>query len=480
MTDDAGNFTFICGNMPLLIGYSMEELYTMGNVSSLIGDAQINVEELRQAGSIQDLERMIIDKKNNERFYLINIKSVSIKQSSQLWTCREMTYRKRLEERLRQAYKMEAIGTLAGGISHDFNNILSAIVGYTEIAIDSVKSESPLASYLSRVLEACTRAKDLVNQILMFSRETEQELRPVKILIPIKEALRLIRASVPTTIELRQAIQSEAAVLADPTQIHQLVMNLCTNAAHAMREKGGTLTLDLKNEIITSDQLTQYPDLSEGPYVRMSISDTGHGIPSNLLDRVFDPFFTTKEKGEGTGMGLSVVHGIIQNHGGAIYVASQVNQGTTFVIFLPSLGEKPAEIEVKQKTLLQKGTETILFIDDEEMIVDIGKTLLEGLGYQVVTQTIASKALSLFEQEPDKIDLIVTDMTMPKMTGLDLAKRVHQIRPGMPIILCTGFGVDLAEQKIARYGIKNIVFKPILARDMSEKIRAVLDRKANG
>jgi CheY-like chemotaxis protein/two-component sensor histidine kinase len=335
-----------------------------------------------------------------------------------------------------------------------------------------------LEQYLARVLEASSRAKDLVNQILMFSRETEQELKPVNISLPIKEALRLIRASVPTTIEIFQEIQNETAVLADTTQIHQLVMNLCTNAAHAMRDKGGTLTINLKDEEITSDQLSKYPDLSTGSYVKLTISDTGHGIPSHVIDRIFDPFFTTKEKGEGTGMGLSVVHGIIKNHGGAIYVTSQVDEGTTFNIFLPSLERRFAKRKEQLRKLIPRGYETILLIDDEEMIVDIVKSMLENLGYKIFGKTAPLQALEMFQEEPDKFDLIVTDMTMPKMTGLDLAKRFHELRPDIPILLCTGFGVDIAQETAASHGIEGIIFKPILMRDMAEKIRTVLDLKA--
>jgi PAS domain S-box-containing protein len=478
MTDDDGNFTFICANVSMITGYSLDELKTMGSVYSLIGDAPVEMEELKTKGILQDMERVIIDKTGEKRTFLINIRSVSIKGGSQLWTCREITQRKELEERLRQAYKMEAIGTLAGGIAHDFNNILSAIVGYTEISKDSIDVSSPLKDYLSRVLEASSRAKDLVNQILMFSRETEQELKPVNISIPVKEALRLIRASVPTTIEMKQHIQDDAAVMADTTQIHQLVMNLCTNAAHAMQKKGGTLSVNLAEEAVTANHNAQYPDLPPGAYVKLTVSDTGHGIPTQVIDRIFDPFFTTKEKGEGTGMGLSVVHGIIKNHAGAIYASSQEDVGTTFTIFLPLLERRSEKRKDKLSALIPRGSETLLFIDDEEMIVDIGKSMLESLGYHVIGRSAPGKALAMFQEEPDKFDLIVTDMTMPKMTGLDLAEKVQQIRRDIPIILCTGFGVNIHEEAVEKYGIEGIIFKPILMRDMAQTIRSVLDQKA--
>lgn len=475
MTDDDKNFTFICSNMAHLIGYSKEELQAMGSVTKLIGDAGAVTKKLAQKGTIQNIEKIIVDKNGEERVFLINVKSVSIGNSTQLWTCREITHRKKLEERLRQAYKMEAIGTLAGGIAHDFNNILTAIVGYSEISKDSVDEASPLKQYLSHVLEASSRAKELVNQILMFSRETEQEFKPMMISIPVKEALKLIRASVPTTIDINQNIQTKSAVMADPTQIHQLVMNLCTNASHAMRKNGGTMTIHLTDDVIRHEHMTQYPDLSPGPYVKLVVSDTGHGIPSHQLNRIFDPFFSTKEKGEGTGMGLSVVHGIVKNHGGVINVYSEKDNGATFEIMLPSLNEMQAEDEEPLDVTIPGGSETILFIDDEQMIVDVGTFMLESQGYLVVSCTAPMQALELFKDNPDKYDLIVTDMTMPKMTGLDLAQKILKIRPDMPIIMCTGFSEDLSEETAGDLGISEIIYKPILKRDMTDKVRKALD-----
>ncbi len=277
---------------------------------------------------------------------------------------RDISERKELERKLRQAYKMEAIGTLAGGIAHDFNNILSAINGFTEISRAIVEQESPVFGYLGQVLNASGRAKDLINQILMFSRQTEEELKPISISIPVKEALRLIRASVPVTIEIRSEIQSQASALADPTQIHQIVMNLCTNAAHAMQDNGGLLDVRLTDiSIDPADHLKNYPDAKAGDYIKLSVSDNGYGIQAHLIERIFDPFFTTKEKGEGTGMGLSVVHGIIQSYGGFIYVHSQPGEGSTFDILIPAL-----EIVVPDEKDFEKpiplGSESILFIDD--------------------------------------------------------------------------------------------------------------------
>jgi PAS domain S-box-containing protein len=479
MTDDAGDFTYISSNIPHIIGYSIEELQGIGNVSKLVSDMREQFKELEHDETVEGIEQVIVDKSGNARVFLINVKSVSIRDSTRLWTCREITQRKKLEDRLRHAYKMEAIGTLAGGIAHDFNNILSAIVGYTEISKDSIEGGSPVPpGYLDRVLEASSRAKDLVHQILMFSRETEQELKPTKISIPVEEALRLIRASVPTTIEIHKIIQSNAAVMTDPTQIHQLVMNLCTNAAHAMQKTGGVLTINLIDDVVTPLDLEQHPELSYGNYVKLSVSDTGHGIPSKLIDRIFDPFFSTKEKGEGTGMGLSVVHGIVKQHNGTIQVNSQADKGTTFDIFLPSLTGAPKESIDQQGDAMPVGTEAILFIDDEKMIVDIGQSMLESLGYHVVTRTAAREALALIRERPFDFDLVISDYTMPKMTGLHLAQKIFDIRPEMPIIICTGFSEEITEETASNLGIAGFIYKPILMRDMAEKVRNVLDQKA--
>jgi PAS domain S-box-containing protein len=479
MTDDDGNFTYMGANLPLLLGSALHTLQSTGKVSNLVGDLDFSSQELAEKGSIQDIERIIVDQNGQERTFLIDVKRVSIDVSTQLWTCREITERKKLEIKLRQAYKMEAIGTLAGGIAHDFNNILSAMVGYTEISREAVDREDPIYEYLTNVLNASGRAKDLVNQILLFSREKEQELKPLMIKLPIKEALKLIRASVPTTIDIRQNIRSGAAVLADPTQIHQLVMNLCTNAAHAMRQHGGLLSLSLVDTLITSEQASAYPDLPEGAYVKLSVSDTGHGIPPHLMNRIFDPFFSTKPKGEGTGMGLALVHGIVKSYGGGVYVHSQVDQGTTFDILLPRI-EKSPEHEFAQEEPLARGNETILFVDDETMIVGLAQKMLESLGYHVIPKTVAAEALELFTQTPDRFDLVVTDMTMPKMTGLDLAQKLIQIRSDLPIVLCSGFVQNIDEATAARYGIRGLVSKPILKRDIAAKVRSALDWKARG
>jgi len=384
--------------------------------------------------------------------------------------------KKKLETQLRQAQKMETIGTLAGGIAHDFNNILSAIFGFTELAMDHAEHGSLLHDNLQEVLIAGERAKDLIQQILTFSRQSDQEIKPVQIGLLAKEAIKLLRASLPTTIKIRQNIQTDSLVMSDPTQIHQILMNLCTNAGHAMKRKGGVLEVELDNLELDSELVSIYPDLEPGPYVRLTVSDTGHGMTPEVINRIFDPFYTTKEKGEGTGMGLSVVHGIVKSYGGTINVHSEPGKGSTFKIFLPAI-ERRIEADARIEKPIPKGKEHILFIDDEQPLVDIGKQLLESLGYEVTTRISSVEALELFKSRSDTYDLIITDMTMPNMTGDELAKKLIAIRSDIPIILCTGFSVKITEEKAKRLGIRALVSKPILKRDIAETIRRALDEK---
>ncbi|NQT69314.1 MAG: response regulator [Desulfobacteraceae bacterium] len=381
---------------------------------------------------------------------------------------------KRLESQLRQTQKMEAIGTLAGGIAHDFNNILSAIIGYTEIAMHDAPKGSELQITLQKVLKGGDRAKDLVKQILTFSRQSEIEPKPVKVKAIVTEALKLLRASLPTTIEVRLNLQSNSAVMADPTQIHQIVMNLCANAGQAMHAKGGILDINLKEVKLDSEFAAQHPGIVPGAYINLNVGDTGHGIPAEIQDRIFDPFFTTRGKVEGTGMGLSVVHGIVTSHGGAMTVASEPGTGSVFSVFLPVI-EEWFELETEVEKTILKGTERILFIDDEEPLTDMGKRMLESLGYDVVATTSSIEALELFKAQADRFDLVITDLTMPHMTGENLAKELMQIRPDVPVILCTGFSARIDEKKAMAMGIRAFISKPILKHEIAEIIRAVID-----
>ena len=331
--------------------------------------------------------------------------------------------KKALGRQLRQAQKMEAVGTLAGGIAHDFNNILSAVIGFTEMAMEDVPEDSFLSHNMEQVLQAGLRAKHLVQQILAFSRQSEHEMKPVQLKRIIREASELLRASLPTTIDIRTDIRSEASTMGDPTQMHQVLMNLCTNAGHAMREHGGQLSIALYEATEEEIQEKRLPGMNADSYLNLMVKDTGHGIPGNIMDRIFDPFFTTKEHTEGTGMGLSVAHGIIKSHGGLIDVDSRPGVGTTFRIYLPQI--MPSEKkDQREAPPLPSGSERVLFVDDESMLVDMSQQILQRLGYQVTACTSSVEALGHFQENPTAFDLVITDMTMPNMTGKELATEI--------------------------------------------------------
>jgi len=382
--------------------------------------------------------------------------------------------RKALGRQLRQAQKMEAVGSLAGGIAHDFNNILSAVIGFTEMAMEDAPPESFLSHNMEQVLQAGLRAKHLVQQILAFSRQSEHEMRPVQLGRIIKEACELLRASLPTTIAIRTDIRTEAFTLGDPTQMHQVLMNLCTNAGHAMREDGGRLTITLEEASTAEIQEKRLPGMDAEAYLRLVVRDTGHGIPPNIMDRIFDPFFTTKEHTEGTGMGLSVAHGIVKSHQGTIDVESRAGQGTTFRIYLPKIlpHEKDA---ARDAPPLPSGHERVLFVDDEAMLVDMSRQILKRLGYRVTASTSSVEALQYFQKDAAAFDLVITDMTMPQMTGKELATEILKINPDVPIILCTGFSETITEEAAKRIGIQAFILKPIVMSDLAETMRQVLD-----
>ena len=382
--------------------------------------------------------------------------------------------RVKLEAQLRQSQKMEAIGTLAGGIAHDFNNILSAVIGFSELSLDMVKQNDLLEGNLREILNAGIRAKGLVSQILAFSRQNERELKPLQIKLLAKEVLKLLRASLPTTIEIRQNLISDGEVLADPTQIHQVLMNLCTNAGHAMARNGGVLTVSLE-DVEPGDQLiAEHPEMMLQRHQRLKVADTGSGIDPGVIDRIFDPFFTTKEPGVGTGMGLSVVHGIIKNHSGLIAVESQPGKGTVFSVYFPLIQEK-VDIPHQGEHVLPMGNERVLFVDDEWAIARMGKQTLERLGYRVESVQDSTEALERFVADPGGFDLMITDMTMPNMTGAQLSKQILGIRPDFPIILSTGFSGGISEKEVHDLGIRALLMKPILKKDIAHTVRRVLD-----
>lgn len=385
--------------------------------------------------------------------------------------------KKKFETQLRQAHKMEAIGTLTGGIAHDFNNILGIIIGNTELALDDIPEGNPANLNLEEVLKASLRAKDVVRQLLSFSRQTDQERKPIKLVPVIQDTIKLLRATIPMSIDIRQDIDdSSDTVFADPTQIHQIMINLCTNAAHAMEDTGGILEVGIKNVVLDEVSAELYSDLTPGDYVKLTISDTGPGISPQIKDRIFDPYFTTKDIGKGTGMGLSVVHGIVKSHGGAIIIDSELDRGTTFSIFFQVI-EKEAVEEIKTEEELPVGNERILFVDDEAAMVDVGRYRLERLGYKIETKTSPVDALEAFHDNPDQFDLVITDMSMPQMTGDQLVKEILKTRPDMPTILCTGFSEKIDEDKAKEMGIREYIEKPINRRDLAFMVRKVLDEK---
>jgi len=382
--------------------------------------------------------------------------------------------RQRLEAKVRQAQKMEAIGTLAGGIAHDFNNILSAIIGYTELAITKTSEASPLASYLREVHQAARRAADLVRQILTFSRKTEQECRAVQVSSIIKEALKLLRPSLPSTIEIRRHIDPSCrCIMADPTQIHQVIINLCANAAHAMSHGGGILDVKL-SDIKIDGENTSTPQLKPGPYLCLSVSDTGHGMDKETMQRIFEPFFTTKPKGEGTGMGLAVVHGIMQSCGGAISVHSEPGAGTRFTLYFPSAVSGTMEY-FEESFDAPAGQGRILFVDDERALAQLGRIKLGELGYMVTAKTSSLEALEVFRARPDHFDLVITDHTMPGMTGLDLAIQIGRIRGNTPVILCTGYRGSFEIGNMADFGIRELIYKPIQWQLIARAIKRILN-----
>jgi len=397
------------------------------------------------------------------------------KPSRMLGTQTDITQRKTIENSLRQAQKVEALGTLAGGIAHDFNNILAGIMGYTEMTLLELSEGSPIKTNMEQVLQSTIRASELVKQILTFSRQTEQEKRPLKIKLLLNEALKLLRATIPTTIDIKPCWDTDGNIFADPTQIHQIVMNLCTNAIQAMPEKG-LLKLMLSEVFIDEKTASGFTNINPGSYVKLTVSDTGDGIPAEILNRIFDPYFTTKELGKGTGMGLAVVQGIIKAHSGMINVYSEPGKGTTFSVYLPKIDE---EIKDKMRTIepLPTGSERIMFVDDDEVLIDMTKKIITSLGYTVNAQKNSREALDSFRKNPDAFDLVITDYTMPHMTGYELSKDILRIRPDIPIILCTGFSEAISSEQAKEAGIREFIMKPIDRRNMAEIIRKVLDQK---
>lgn len=382
--------------------------------------------------------------------------------------------KKEIEKQLFQSQKLESIGTLAGGIAHDFNNILTPIIGYTELVLYDIEKGTLLENNLQEIYIAAKRAKDLVKQILLFARQTEEAPKPVQVDLIAKEAMKLLRSSIPTSVEIRQHIKSSALIMGNPTQVHQIFMNLCTNAAHAMENDGGIMEVRLTDIEIDTEFNKPHSNIEPGNYIQLSVSDTGTGIPPDVIESIFEPYFTTKASGKGTGMGLATVHGIVKSYGGEIWAESELGKGAVFTIYLP-ITKKRTEDKLYQPEVLPTGVERILFVDDDLPIVNMNSQVLDRLGYQVTAQTSSIKALELFCSKPNDFDLVITDMTMPNMTGDKLAFELMKIRPDIPVILCTGYSKRISDTVAAEIGIKAFAYKPVVTADLAKMVRTVLD-----
>jgi len=496
MMDDQGKVSFWNEAAERIFGYSRQEMMRndMHNIltpQQYHGTYQKSISHFKETGQgpfIDKITELTGIKKGGTDFPMeLSLSGVKIHGKwNAIGIIRDITDRKRveaerkeLEKKLQQSQRMEAIGTLAGGIAHDFNNLLTAIMGYTELSMDNVEKGSIIEDYLHEVFSAGTRAKDLVNQILAVARESNEEVKPTQIDTIAKEVLRLIRSSIPTTIEIKQSIESDSLIMGNATRIHQILMNLCTNAAHAMQDKRGLLEIGLKDITIRNPSPVINFELKAGDYIELMVSDTGIGIPMDIIGSIFEPYFTTKAPGEGTGMGLSVVHGIVESYGGKISVFSELDKGTVFKIYLPITKKRKTDHAYVSEDL-PVGTERILFLDDEFTIADMGSQMLAHLGYSVTKQTGSLETLKLFRSKPNDFDLVITDMAMPNINGDTLAVQLMKIRPDIPVILCTGYSKKLTDAKAKKIGIEALVYKPYKKSDLSIIVRKVLDQANRG
>ncbi|MGE4297615.1 MAG: PAS domain S-box protein [Desulfovibrionaceae bacterium] len=482
----AGEFVLVNRAMADLYGSTVEDMVGKRGADFNPHDdetALFRAEDLEVLDSRQPIfiPQRVISSAQGERRWFATVKLPLLDSDQVLGVSVDITDRKqaeaerlRLEAQVRQAQKMQALGTLAGGIAHDFNNMIFAILGFVRLALRLTEPDGKVAEYLRQIQSAGVRASDLVRQILTFSRRTEQEKKPVHLTALCDEVIKMLRATLPATVGISTDTgAANDTILGDPAQIHQVVMNLCANAGHAMGENQGTLSVRLRNVTVGPDRWGS-ADLEPGEYVELAVSDTGHGIPSDILDQIFDPFFTTKKPGEGTGMGLSVAHGIVRSHGGAITAESAPEKGATFRVVLPVLHQAQT-VPGKGCEAVPRGNERILFVDDETLLVSMVHDMLTQLGYQVTAVNDPAEALARFTTRPDGFDLVISDQTMPHMTGALLAREMRSLRHDIPILLLTGFSESAALEKAKSMGVSECIMKPVVEEQLAQAIRRLLD-----
>ncbi len=470
-------------------GYTRQELLAMSALDILAEDSQKKflerLDKILKGQKVPSSVEFKIRAKSGREFYvLINSKIIYTddgKPKGATVVVHDITEQKQAEEekknleyQLQQAQKMEAIGTLAGGIAHDFNNILSVIIGYTELILMNGDVDGEVRQNLKEIFSASKHARDMVKQILAFSRQNKQERKPIQVAHIAKEAIKMLRASLPTTISIQHHIEKDTGVIeADPTQIHQVLMNLCTNASHAINEKDGVLEIHLGNIELDQKAAADIPGLKTGSYLKLSVKDSGEGIHPEVQQHIFNPYFTTKEKGKGTGLGLAVVEGIVKSNNGAVTVESEVGKGAAFHVYLPTIKRKLTPDD-EISTPLPMGCEHILLVDDEQPLVEIGRQMLERLGYSVATRTSSIEALEYFKVDPNRFDLVITDIVMPNLTGDKLAKKIINIRDDIPVVLCTGYSEKFTRQNASEMGIQTFLMKPLVMRDLANTVRQAL------
>lgn len=487
-----GTLLAVNESMADILGYN-SPAHMLDNVSDIsqqlfasIEDWQLLTDELGSKGDVSGFEIQVFQNDRQKIWVSLSVRLVRGKDGAVTafegflmdinQRIKSGEENKQLEAQLAQSQKMESIGTLAGGIAHDFNNILTPILGYSEMVLGDLPKESPVRAKQEKIIEAGNRAKDLVKQILTFSRREVQELRPLEVHPVVKEALKLLRASIPATIEIDQNVCDNCdPVLADPTHIHQVVMNLVTNSFHAMRDTGGVIKVDLSQiELAQSEEKSYGGALRAGSYIRLTVSDTGHGMSHVTIERIFEPYFTTKEHGEGTGLGLAVIHGIVEAYGGHIDVTSKLDHGTTFTLYVPTIISSVTGQHTETTEKVQRGSERIIVIDDEEAIAIMVSDMLEFLGYDVTPIIDCEELLRVFSAQPNNFDLILTDKTMPNMDGFELSQKILAIRPDIPIVMCTGLTEAMDDKKAKAIGIRKYMMKPFTREEVAKVVRQVL------